>query len=106
MKILVLAKRRDQVAIDTMQPHFPAEVQAIWDLYKQGIIREMYTRADQPGAAILMVEHATVEEARRALAKLPPVELNMIDLEMIPFAPFTNLTLLFKPVDEPAKALA
>ena len=106
MKILVLARRDDRVPTEAMQPHFQAEVQAIWDLYTQGIVREMYTRADQPGAAILMVEGETIQAARHALAKLPLVELNMIDLEMIPFAPFTNLTLLFKPAAEPAKALA
>lgn len=106
MKILVLAKRHNQVPIETMQPYFPAEVQAIWDLYTQGIIRELYTRADQPGAAVLMVECATPEAARQALSKLPLVGMNMLDLELVPFAPFTNLSLLFKPVDEPAKAAA
>jgi hypothetical protein len=104
MKILVLARRHDQVPVEEMQPHFQAEVQAIWDLYSQGICREFYTRADQPGAAVLTVECATTEVARQALAKLPLVKLNMIDLDLIPLAPFTNLTRLFQAANEPARA--
>ncbi len=104
MKILVLAKRHDQVQVEEMRPHFQAEVQAIWDLYSQGIIREFYTRADQPGAAILILECATTEAARQALAELPLVELKLLDLDLIPFAPFTNLAMLFQAAGEPAKA--
>ncbi len=96
MKILVLPKRRDGVPVETMQPHFVAEIQAVWDLYTQGVVRELYTRADQPGAAILTVESPSVEEAQKNLARLPLVEMNMLDLDFIPLAPFTNLSRLFQ----------
>ncbi len=96
MKILVLPRRREGVPLETMQPHFNAEVQAVWDLYAQGVVRELYTRADQPGAAILTVESPSVDDARKTLAKLPLVELNMLDLDFIPLAPFTNLSRLFQ----------
>ncbi len=96
MKILVLPKRRDGVPLETMQPHFTAEIQAVWDLYAKGVVRELYTRADQPGAAILTVEAASTEDARKALAVLPLVEMNFLDLELIPLAPFTNLSRLFQ----------
>ncbi len=106
MKILVLARRHGQVPVEEMQPHFTAEVQAIWELYAQGVIREFYTRADQPGAAILFAEAETVESAQQALATLPLVERQMIDLDLIPLAPFTNLARLFQsdPAPEPAYA--
>ncbi len=106
MKILVLAKRHGQVPTEAMQPHFAAEVQAIWDLYARGIVREFYTRADQPGAAILTVESETVPAAERALATLPLVELNLIDLDLIPLAPFTNLQRLFQSTEEKAPVAA
>ena len=105
MKILVFAKRHGQVPTEAMQPHFNAEVQAIWDLYAQGICREFYARADQPGAPVLAIECETVEAAQKALAKLPLVELNMIDLELIPLASFTNLARLFEPRDEKVPVL-
>ncbi len=96
MKILVLAQRRDEVSVEQMRPHFKAEVQAVWDLYARGIVREFHTRADQGGPAILTVECETVEAAQKALAELPLVKLEMIDLDLIPLAPFSNLTQLFQ----------
>ncbi len=95
MKILVLAQRHAEISVDQMRPHFKAEVEAVWNLYTQGIVREFYTRADQGGPAILTVECETVEAARKALQRLPLVEMNMIDLDLIPLAPFNSLTHLF-----------
>ncbi len=95
MKILVLAKRHDGVPLDELRPHFKAEVEAVWSLYAQGFVREFYTRADQGGPAVLTVESETVEAAKKALAALPLVELKMIDLDLIPLAPFGNLSQLF-----------
>lgn len=96
MKIIVLAQRRPDVAPEQMRPYFQAEVQAIWDLYAQDVVREFYTRGDQGGPAILTVEAENVEAAREALKKLPLVEVNMLDLEFIPLAPFNYLTHLFE----------
>ncbi len=104
MKILVLPRRRDGVPIEKMQPHFTAEVQAVWDLYAQGVIRELYTRADQPGAAILSVEAPSIEDARKSLARLPLVAMNLLDLDFIPLAPFTNLSRLFQEQNEQVNA--
>ncbi len=96
MKILVLAQRRKEVSLEQMRPHFKSEVEAVWQLYTQGIVREFYTRADNGGPAILTVESETVETARKALAGLPLVELKLIDLDFIPLAPFNGLTHLFQ----------
>ncbi len=96
MKILVLARRSGEVSLDQMRPHFKAEVEAVWDLYTRGIVREFYTRADQGGPAILTVECENVEAARQTLQGLPLVEMKMIDLDLIPLAPFNGLTQLFQ----------
>ncbi len=40
MKILVLAQRHADVSLDQMRPHFKAEVEAVWRLYTQGIVRD------------------------------------------------------------------
>ena len=96
MKILVLAQRSADVSVDQMRPHFKAEVEAVWNLYSQGIVREFYTRADQGGPAILTVECENVEAAQKALQGLPLVEMKMIDLDLIPLAPFNSLTHLFE----------
>ena len=99
MKIIVLAQRRENVSLEQMRPHFKAEVEAVWQLYTQGIVREFYTRADNGGPAILTVEADSVEAAQKALAGLPLVEMRMLDLNLIPLAPFTGLTHLFQPAN-------
>ncbi len=96
MKILVLAQRHADVSLEQIRPHFKAEVGAVWRLYTQGIIREFYTRADNGGPAILTVESESVESAKKALAELPLVEMKMLDLDLIPLAPFRNLDHLFQ----------
>lgn len=96
MKILAFARRRDNVPAQAFQPHVKAEIEAVWDLYAQGVVREFYARADQPGPAVLVVESATADAAREALAALPLVKLGLIDLDLVPLAPFTALGRLFE----------
>jgi hypothetical protein len=95
MKIVVLAKRRPEVEVETIRPHIKEEIEAVWGLYAQGVVREFYARADQGGPAVLTVESETVEQAQQALAALPLVKLGLLDLDLIPLAPFTGLAQLF-----------
>jgi len=103
MKILVLAKRSGNVTVDEIRPYFKPEVEAVWSLYTQGVIREFYTRADQGGPAILSLECESVEAAQKALQSLPMVQMNLIDLDYIPLAPFNSLSHLFETESEGAK---
>jgi hypothetical protein len=91
MKILVLPKSVEGVTRDQMMPHAPAEIQAVWELYKQGVVREFYTRANEQGRVVLMLESASEESARNALSVLPFVQLHLIDFDFIPLAPFFGL---------------
>lgn len=91
MKILVMPKPIEGVAREDMLRHAPAEIQAVWELYKQGIVREFYTRAQEAGRVVLILESASAEAARDALASLPFVQLHLIDFDIIPLAPFFGL---------------
>ena len=107
MKILVLPKPIEGVSAEMLQQHAGAEIRAVWDLYAQGICREFYVRAAEPGRVVLMLECASVEAAREALAALPFARLHLIDFEVIPLAPFVGLTRLFQPsAQSPAPAQA
>ena len=102
MKILVLPKPIEGVAREEMLQHAAQEIQAVWELYAQGICREFYTRADEAGRVVLMFESESVEAAKEALATLPFVQLHLIDFDLIPLAPFTGLARLFQvPTEEP-----
>jgi len=100
MKILVLPKPREGVPLEALQPHVTAEIQAVWELYAQGICREFYTRANEPGRVVMMFECATVEAAKETLTTLPFARLHLIDFDLIPLAPFMGLARLFQAVSE------
>ena len=96
MKILVLPKPIEGVRRESLEQHAAEEIRAVWDLYAQGIVREYYVRAAEPGRVVLMLECTSVEEARDALATLPFARLHLIDFDVIPLAPFVVLTRLFQ----------
>ncbi len=91
MKILVLPKPIEGVSREEMLRHAPAEIQGVWELYKQGIVREFYTRANEAGRVVLVMESASEEAAREALSVLPFVQLHLIDFDFIALAPFYGL---------------
>jgi hypothetical protein len=91
MKMLVLPKPIEGVSREEMLRHAPAEIQAVWELYKQGIVREFYTRANEPNRVVLVLESTGEEETREALATLPFAQLHLIDFDVIPLAPFFGL---------------
>jgi hypothetical protein len=96
MKILVLPKPIEGVSREQLLQHAPEEIRAVWGLYEQGICREFYTRANEPGRVVMMFESETVEAASKALASLPFARLHLIDFDVIPLAPFTGLSRLFQ----------
>jgi hypothetical protein len=97
MKILVMPRPIEGVSREEMQPHAPAEIQAVWELYKQGIVREFYTRANETGRVVLVLESSSEEAAKDALSSLPFVQLHLIDFDIIPLAPFYGLENLSAP---------
>jgi hypothetical protein len=102
MKILVMPKPIEGVSREELLQHAPAEIRAVWGLYEQGICREFYTRVNEPGRVVLMLECATLEAAKEALATLPFAQLHLIDFDVIPLAPFLGLSRLFQaPTEEP-----
>lgn len=94
MKILVLPRPREGVARETMEQHAATEIQAVLDLYAQDVVREIYARGDQPGRVALVLEAPSVEDARSALTRLPFVRFELIDVDLIPLAPFSGLVRL------------
>ena len=97
MKNLVMPKPIEGVSREELLQHSAEEIQAVWQLYAQGICREFYTRANEPGRVVMMFESENVEASKEALATLPFVKLHLIDFDLIPLAPFTGLARLFQP---------
>ena len=70
------------------------ELAALWELYTEGTVREMYS----PGGlgAVLVLEAGSIEDARQRLIRLPLIERGLMALEVLELAPFRALQMLFR----------
>lgn len=90
MQFLSVSRRR----IDQFPPEaFTAELaaregQRVKALYATGILRQVWKRADVPGAALLW-EAASEAEVRAAIESLPIYQAGMLELiALIPLEPY------------------
>ena len=101
MKFLALEQESPAPATPLPRELLEAEAARVWELTQAGLLREIYFRADWPGA-VLILECASAEEADRALASLPLVREGRIRFSLIPLKPYPGLARLFR---APAPAL-
>jgi muconolactone delta-isomerase len=94
MKILAMEKEMPGVQGEDFKPHLKAEAERVWELYRAGVLRELYFRADWPGA-VLVLECAGVEEANEVLGSLPLVREGLIAFDVIPLVPYPGFSRLF-----------
>jgi len=94
MKILAMEKEIVGATEEAFQPHLEAEAVRVYELYKEGVFRELYFRQDWPGA-ILILECADVNEAHDVLGSLPLVKEGLIIFDVIPLGPYPGFSRLF-----------
>ena len=95
MKILAIEKEFEGKIAEDFQPHLEAEAKQVWELYKKGVIREVYFRADKK-SAIIILECKDIEEAKEKLATLPLVREDLIYFELMPLVPYPGYERLFR----------
>lgn len=95
MKILAIARVDPQTTLEKIQPHLEAEVRHAWKLYKEGIVREMYSCQDRRLGVVFVLECSNVDGARQCLDELPFVREKLIDFDIIPLGPFPYFEMLF-----------
>ena len=94
MRMLAIEKEVPGGPDDAYEPHLKAEAARAWELYQAGVIRELYFRADWPGA-VLVLECAGADEANAVLATLPLVQHGLITFEIIPLTAYPGFSRLF-----------
>jgi len=94
MKLLALEIEKPGITPGEFQPHLQDEVLHVWNFYQNDIIREIYFRADQH-TAVLVLECSGVDEARQVLDSLPLVQKGLIRFEIMPLMPYTGFSRLF-----------
>jgi hypothetical protein len=73
--------------------HAAEELHGLWKLYREGVVREMYSPGG-PGA-ILILETESLASARSALEQLPLLANDVMTLELIELRPFAAFEMLF-----------
>ena len=94
MKILALERELPDATDEAFRPHLKAEAARAWELYQEGIFREMYFDADLH-TIVLVLECDSLDEARTVLDTLPLVEAGLIMFETIPLVPYSGFARLF-----------
>jgi hypothetical protein len=98
MKILALEKEVRDVPDAAYEQHLRAEALKAWELHKAGVVRELYFRADWPGA-VLVLECPDLATAEATLATLPLVKHGLIQFELIPLRAYPGFERLWSQSD-------
>ena len=99
MRIIAFDRFKPGVTMKTIEPYLPEEVSNVWRLWKAGIVRENYARADEPGV-IIVFELPSVEEARRYIDDFPLSRAGLLEWTLVPLqAPLPIETLMAPSVD-------
>jgi hypothetical protein len=103
MRVFTYDRFKPGVTMDTIAPYLPEEVAVVWRLWRAGIVRENYARADEPGVAIVF-EVDSVEQAQRYTDDFPLTKAGLLEWVFVPLMAPLPLESLFRAevdVDEP-----
>jgi hypothetical protein len=85
--LAVMRRVTERFSDDDFAPIMEPEADMARRLYTEGVIRDIYSRKDIPGA-LLMVEAATLEEAQVQILRLPLAAKGMLEVQIIPLGPY------------------
>jgi hypothetical protein len=94
MKILAIEHECPGATTESFQSYAKEEAWQAWKLHQAGFIRELYFRSDRD-EAVLVLECASIEEARQVLSELPLIRERLIAFEMIPLKAYPGFERLF-----------
>jgi hypothetical protein len=95
MKLLAIMRPPPQTDVRAAIAQRAAdELRALWHLYRDGVVREMYSPGG-PGA-VLVLETDSIASARSALEQLPLRADGVMTLDLIELHPFAAVEMLFQ----------
>jgi muconolactone delta-isomerase len=86
MQFLSISRRRPGVTDEACAPWTAAEWERARELYAEGRLRQVWHRADRPGACLLW-EAASAQEVQELLNTLPFAQAGLLNVEVIPLHP-------------------
>jgi glycine/D-amino acid oxidase-like deaminating enzyme len=96
VKIIAYDWFRPGVTLETVGPYLDEECANVWRLWKAGVVREIQSRADEPGV-LLVFELDSVEEARRYTDDFPLTRAELIEWFFLPLTAPLPIEFLFRP---------
>jgi hypothetical protein len=96
MKIIAYDRFRPGVTMETIKPYAKEEVANVWRLWKAGIVRENYARADVPGVVIVF-ECSGLDEAKRYVDDFPLSKVGLLEWDYIALDAPLPLEFVFDP---------
>lgn len=82
MRVIAYDRFRPGVTMEQISPYLPEEVSNVWRLWKAGIVRENYARADEPGVVIVF-EVQDVTAARTYTDDFPLSKAGLLEWSFI-----------------------
>jgi len=99
VQFLSLSTRRtDRFADDAFAELADAEANRARELYAAGFIRQIWYRADRPGACMVL-EADSLDEARARLSTLPLIRAGMLEVSIVPLVPYSGFTTAPRPLE-------
>ena len=98
MKILALERELPGATAEQFRPLLKDEARRLWELTQAGVLREAYFHAERH-TAVLVLECADADEARRTLDTLPLVRAGLIAFDILPLIPYDGFARLFAEQD-------
>jgi muconolactone delta-isomerase len=94
MRILAIEKDSSEPAQPDARPFLKEEAQRVWELYREGQLREIwFTVTDR--RAVLLLECPSEQEAIGLLSTLPLVREGCISFDVLPLKPYSGFERLF-----------
>ena len=102
MKIIAYDNFKPGVTLDDLRPYLRDEVSNVWRLWKAGIVRENYARADV-GGVIIVFELDSVDAARCYVDDFPLSKAGLLEWHFLARDAPLPLEFLFDPTIDLAK---
>jgi muconolactone delta-isomerase len=88
MQFLSISRRlTERFSDEEFAQHIEAERERVRELYRDGIVRAIWSRKDVPGA-IMLLESTDEAAARAAVGSLPLAARNMLDVQIFGLNPY------------------
>ncbi len=90
MKVIVIAHRKEDAAPEEFAPLMEREANHALGLYRDQVIREIYSRADGKGAVVVL-ECADEADAARIVADLPLAKAGLLRFDIYATLPYRGI---------------